>query len=86
MLKKWGILQTNCWCQENELYVALFYRKEMLYSNDQKLIGFINPAPFSKFYLKLIMNHRVRVLDWVANGTLFVQNNDMPLEKPENQC
>jgi hypothetical protein len=38
----------------------------------------------SKFYLKLIMNHRSGV-DWVANGTFFMQNND--IRKPiENQC
>jgi hypothetical protein len=31
-----------------------YYRKEMLYSDDQKLMPrFINPAPFSKFYLEI---------------------------------
>jgi hypothetical protein len=32
--EKWGILQNITWCQENESYMY-FYRKEMLYSNDQ---------------------------------------------------
>lgn len=43
------------WCEENESYMwRYFLEKEMLYSNDSKLGNrFVNPAPFSKFYLEI---------------------------------
>ena len=43
------------WAEENELYMwRYFVESEMLYSTDPKLgARFINPAPFSKFYLEI---------------------------------
>ena len=43
------------WCQDNENYMwRYFIEREMLYSTEQKLSSrFINPAPFSKFYLEI---------------------------------
>lgn len=43
------------WAEENELYMwRYFIESEMLYSTDPKLgARFINPAPFSKFYLEI---------------------------------
>jgi uncharacterized protein YjaZ len=55
----------------------------MLYSNDQKLIArFINPAPFSKFYLEIDNESPGQVGAWIGWQMVrsFVQNNDMPLE------
>lgn len=43
------------WARENEAAIwTYFIEKELLYSTDSKLNGrFINPAPYSKFYLEL---------------------------------
>jgi gliding motility-associated lipoprotein GldB len=43
------------WARENEASVwSYFIEKELLYSTDTKLNGrFINPAPYSKFYLEI---------------------------------
>lgn len=43
------------WAEENELYMwRYFIESEMLYSTNPKLgARFINPAPFSKFYLEI---------------------------------
>ncbi|HLW30967.1 MAG TPA: gliding motility lipoprotein GldB [Aequorivita sp.] len=43
------------WAEENELYMwRYFVENELLYSTDPKLgARFINPAPFSKFYLEI---------------------------------
>lgn len=72
------------WCQENESYMwRYFIEKEMLYSNDQKLIArFINPAPFSKFYLEIDNDSPGQVGAWIGWQMVrsFAQNNDMPLE------
>ena len=71
------------WCQENESYMwRYFIEKEMLYSNDQKLIArFINPAPFSKFYLEIDNESPGQVGAWIGWQIVrsFVQNNDMSL-------
>ncbi|MGO4904543.1 gliding motility lipoprotein GldB [Flavobacterium sp. W20_MBD1_R3] len=56
------------WCQENESYMwRYFIEKELLYSTDQKLIPrFINPAPFSKFYLEIDNESPGRVGAWIG--------------------
>ncbi len=43
------------WTKENEIYMwRYFIEKEMLYSTDEELPKrFLNPAPFSKFYLEI---------------------------------
>ena len=56
------------WCQENESYMwRYFIEKEMLYSDDQKLLPrFINAAPFSKFYLEIDNDSPGRVGAWIG--------------------
>ncbi len=71
------------WCQENESYMwRYFIEKEMLYSNDQKLISrFINPAPFSKFYLEIDNESPGQVGAWIGWQMVrsYMINNDVPL-------
>ena len=71
------------WCQENESYMwRYFIDKEMLYSNDQKLISrFINPAPFSKFYLEIDNESPGKVGAWIGWQMVrsYAKNNDVPL-------
>jgi len=71
------------WCQENESYMwRYFIEKEMLYSNDQKLISrFINPAPFSKFYLEIDNESPGKVGAWIGWQMVrsYAKNNDVPL-------
>jgi gliding motility-associated lipoprotein GldB len=68
------------WCQENESYMwRYFIEKELLYSNDQKLIPrFINPAPFSKFYLEIDNESPGRVGAWIGWQIVrsYVKNRD----------
>ncbi len=72
------------WCQENEAYMwRYFVEKEMLYSDDQKLRSrFINPAPFSKFYLEIDNESPGRVGSWVGWQIVrsYMKNNDVPLD------
>ncbi|MDI5886560.1 gliding motility lipoprotein GldB [Flavobacterium yafengii] len=71
------------WCQENESYMwRYFIEKEMLYSNDPKLISrFINPAPFSKFYLEIDNESPGQVGAWIGWQMVrsYMINNDVPL-------
>ena len=71
------------WCQENESYMwRYFIEKEMLYSNDQKLISrFINPAPFSKFYLEIDNESPGQVGAWIGWQMVrsYMKNNEVPL-------
>lgn len=71
------------WCQENESYMwRYFIEKEMLYSNDQKLIPrFINPAPFSKFYLEIDNESPGQVGAWIGWQIVrsYMKNNEVPI-------
>jgi gliding motility-associated lipoprotein GldB len=71
------------WCNENESYMwRYFIEREMLYSNEQKLISrFINPAPFSKFYLEIDNESPGRVGAWIGWQIVrsYAKNNDMPI-------
>jgi gliding motility-associated lipoprotein GldB len=71
------------WCQENESYMwRYFLEKEMLYDNDQKLNNrFINPAPFSKFYLEIDNESPGRVGTWIGWQIVrsFMENNEVTL-------
>lgn len=73
------------WCVENESYMwRYFIENEMLYSNDQKLNNrFINPAPFSKFYLEIDNESPGRVGAWIGWQIVrsFVKNNEVPLQE-----
>lgn len=54
--EKIGYTEEECkWAEENEEYMwRYFVENELLYSTDPKLgTRFINPAPFSKFYLEI---------------------------------
>lgn len=68
------------WCQENESYMwRYFVEKEMLYSDDQKLIPrFINPAPFSKFYLEIDNESPGQVGAWIGWQIVrsYMKNNE----------
>ncbi len=72
------------WCQENESYMwRYFIEKEMLYSNEQKLIPrFINPAPFSKFYLEIDNDSPGQVGAWIGWQIVrsFMKINELPVE------
>jgi gliding motility-associated lipoprotein GldB len=72
------------WCVENESYMwRYFLEKEMLYSDDQKLMPrFINPAPFSKFYLEIDNESPGQVGAWIGWQIVrsYMKNNDVPLE------
>ncbi|MBU0940186.1 MAG: gliding motility lipoprotein GldB, partial [Bacteroidetes bacterium] len=73
------------WCKENESYIwRYFIDKQLLYSDDQKLIPrFINPAPFSKFYLEIDNESPGKVgayIGWqIVNS--YMQNNEVSLQQ-----
>ena len=71
------------WCQENESYMwRYFIEKEMLYSSDQKLVPrFINPAPFSKFYLEIDNDSPGQVGAWLGWQIVrsYAKNNELPI-------
>ncbi|MBF2709389.1 gliding motility lipoprotein GldB [Flavobacterium soyangense] len=73
------------WCEENESYMwRYFLENEMLYSDDQKLnIRFINPAPFSKFYLEIDNESPGRVGAWIGWQMVrsFMKNNEVSLQE-----
>jgi len=73
------------WCEENESYMwRYFIENELLYSNDQKLANrFINPAPFSKFYLEIDNESPGRVGAWLGWQIVrsYMKNNEVSLEQ-----
>jgi gliding motility-associated lipoprotein GldB len=73
------------WCEENEGYMWRFFlENQMLYSDDQKLNNrFINPAPFSKFYLEIDNESPGRVGAWIGWQMVrsFMKNNEVPLQE-----
>jgi len=73
------------WCEENESYMwRYFIEKEMLYSDDQKLNSrFINPAPFSKFYLEIDNESPGQVGAWIGWQIVrsFMDNNKVSLQE-----
>ncbi|HWS60542.1 MAG TPA: gliding motility lipoprotein GldB [Flavobacterium sp.] len=76
--------EQNKWCEENEGYIwRYFLENEMLYSEDSKLGNrFVNPAPFSKFYLEIDNESPGRVGSWIGWQMVrsFMKNNDVALE------
>jgi gliding motility-associated lipoprotein GldB len=74
------------WSQENEFFIwNYFIDKELLYSTDSKLPSrFINPAPFSKFYLEVIDNEspgRIgRFMGWQIVRA-YMANNEVSLKE-----
>ncbi len=77
--------EQNKWCEENESYMwRYFLEQQMLYSDDQKLNNrFINPAPFSKFYLEIDNESPGRVGTWIGWQMVrsFMKNNDVSLKE-----
>ncbi len=73
------------WSQNNEFFIwNYFIDKEMLYDSDAKLPNrFINPAPFSKFYLEIIDNEspgRIgRYIGWQIVKS-YMENNEVSLK------
>ena len=71
------------WCEENESYMwRYFIEGELLYSADQKLVTrFINPAPFSKFYLEIDNESPGQVgalIGWQMVRS-YMENNKVPV-------
>ena len=56
------------WAKSNELYIwKYFVEKETLYKTDSRLIRrFIDPSPFSKFYLEIDNNSPGRIGRWIG--------------------
>ena len=73
------------WAEENELYMwRYFVENELLYKTDPKLGSrFINPAPFSKFYLEIDNDSPGmlgRFLGWKIVRA-YMQNNDVSIQE-----
>lgn len=72
------------WSIANEGYIwRYFIEGELLYNSDSKLAGrFINPAPFSKFYLEIDNESPGRIGQYIGWQILrsFMQNNDIPFQ------
>ena len=77
--------QQVTWCEENESYMwRYFLENEILYSNDQKLNNrFVNPAPFSKFYLEIDNESPGRVGVWLGWQIVrsFMDKNEVSLKE-----
>ena len=73
------------WCQENESYMwRYFIENELLYSDDSKLKSrFIDPAPFSKFYLEIDNESPGRVGAWIGWQIVrsYMKNNEVSIDK-----
>ena len=73
------------WCQENESYIwRYFIEREMLFSDEQKLTSrFIDPAPFSKFYLEIDNDSPGQVGSWIGWQIVrsFMENNDVTVDQ-----
>jgi gliding motility-associated lipoprotein GldB len=73
------------WCDENESYMwRYFIEREMLYSDDQKLSSrFVNPAPFSKFYLEIDNESPGQVGAWIGWQIVrsYMANNDVTIQQ-----
>ena len=72
-------------CQENEsLMWRNFIENQYLYSSDSKLANrFINPAPFSKFYLEIDNQTPGSVGAWIGWQIVrsFAEKNDIKLQE-----
>ncbi len=73
------------WCQENESYMwRYFIDGNLLYDSDPKLPNrFINPAPFSKFYLEIDNESPGRVGAWMGWQIIrsYMDNNETTLQE-----
>lgn len=73
------------WSQENENYIWRYFVDEnLLYDSDPKLPGrFINPAPFSKFYLEIDNESPGKIGMWIGWQIVrsYMKNNDVSLQQ-----
>ncbi|WP_242092825.1 gliding motility lipoprotein GldB [Aestuariivivens sediminicola] len=74
------------WAQTNEGYIwRYFVERELLYSTDSKLPNrFINPAPFTKFYLEEIDSESPGRLGQYMGWQIvraYMENNDVTLKE-----
>lgn len=73
------------WSQENEGYIwRYFVDEKLLYDSDPKLPGrFINPAPFSKFYLEIDNESPGQIGKWIGWQIVrsYMKNNDVSLQQ-----
>ena len=71
------------WVEENEIYIwQYFIEKQMLYQTDSQWIErFLEPAPFSKFYLELDLESPGRVGRWIG-WQIVRKYRDLYPEKP----
>ncbi|MGM8360529.1 gliding motility lipoprotein GldB [Flavobacterium sp. ARAG 55.4] len=71
------------WCQENESYMwRYFIENQLLYDDDPKLLPrFVNPAPFSKFYLEIDNESPGNVGAWTGWQIVrsYMKNNEVSL-------
>ena len=67
------------WAKENEIFIwKYFIENKLLYSTNQELMNrFINPAPFSKFYLELDNESPGKIGQWIGWNIVksYVKNN-----------
>jgi gliding motility-associated lipoprotein GldB len=72
-------------CTDNETYMwRIFIEEKFLFSSDQKLVPrFINPAPFSKFYLEIDNKTPGRVGAWLGWQIVrsYMKNNEVSLQQ-----
>jgi gliding motility-associated lipoprotein GldB len=74
------------WANENELYIwQYFIERQVLYSTDPEWIQrFLEPAPFSKFYLQLDNESPGRVgkwMGWQIVRSFMAQNPEITVEQ-----
>jgi gliding motility-associated lipoprotein GldB len=71
------------WVQENEAHIWRFFveQKLLFSSNTNQIYRFIDPAPFTKFYLDIDQESPGRVGQWLGWMIVrsFAQNNDVSL-------
>jgi hypothetical protein len=72
------------WCQDTESYIwRYFIENKLLYDTDSKLPSrFIEPAPFSKFYLEIDNDSPGRVGQWIGWQIVrsFMENNNVSVQ------
>ena len=73
------------WAKANESEIWRFFiENELLYSTDSSFSGrFMNPAPFSKFYLELDSESPGRIGQYIGWQIVkaYMKNNNVPLSK-----
>ena len=72
------------WAEENEVNIwTYFVERQLLFETDGKLLErFVNPAPFSKFYLEFDNDSPPRLgryIGWQIVSS-YMKNNNVPLQ------